>query len=53
MIPDDEDREILLAPRTTAVIKTLTDNKLLGNKSGQAFIRRLPKRVKRTFGDWI
>lgn len=39
MIPDDEDREILLAPQTTAVIKTLTDNKLLGSKSGQGFYK--------------
>lgn len=39
MIPDDEDREILLAPRTTAVLKTLMDNKLLGSKSGQGFYK--------------
>ena len=39
LIPDDEDREILLAPRTTAVLKTLLDNKLLGSKSGQGFYK--------------
>ncbi|MEZ4729624.1 MAG: 3-hydroxyacyl-CoA dehydrogenase NAD-binding domain-containing protein [Caldilineaceae bacterium] len=39
MIPDDEDREILLAPRTSAVLKTLMDNKLLGSKSGQGFYK--------------
>lgn len=39
LIPDDEDREILLAPRTTAVLKTLMDNKLLGSKSGQGFYK--------------
>lgn len=41
MIPDDEDREILLAPRTTAVLKTLMDNKLLGSKSGQGFYKTI------------
>lgn len=39
MIPDDEDREILLAPRTTAVLKSLMDNQLLGSKSGQGFYK--------------
>ena len=39
LIPEDEDREILLAPRTTAVLKTLMDNKLLGSKSGQGFYK--------------
>ena len=39
LIPEDEDREILLAPQTIAVIKTLTDNKLLGSKSGQGFYK--------------
>lgn len=39
MIPDDEDREVLLAPRTSAVLKTLLDNKLLGSKSGQGFYK--------------
>ena len=39
MIPDDEDREILLAPRTSAVLKLLMDNKLLGSKTGQGFYK--------------
>ncbi|MEZ4865903.1 MAG: 3-hydroxyacyl-CoA dehydrogenase/enoyl-CoA hydratase family protein [Caldilineaceae bacterium] len=39
MIPDDEDREVLLAPRTEAVLKTLTGNQLLGSKSGQGFYK--------------
>ncbi|MCA9920562.1 MAG: hypothetical protein KC445_21555, partial [Anaerolineales bacterium] len=39
LIPDDEDREILLAPQTAAVLKTLTEHKLLGNKSGQGFYK--------------
>lgn len=39
MIPDDEDREILLAPRTSIVLKTLMDNKLFGSKSGQGFYK--------------
>jgi 3-hydroxyacyl-CoA dehydrogenase len=39
MIPDDEEREILLAPRTSAVLKLLMDNKLLGSKTGQGFYK--------------
>ncbi len=39
LIADDEDREVLLAPRTSAVLKTLLDNKLLGSKSGQGFYK--------------
>ncbi len=39
MIPEDEDREILLAPRTSAVLKLLMDNKLLGSKTGQGFYK--------------
>lgn len=39
LIPDDEDREVLLAPRTTTVLKTLMDNKLFGSKSGQGFYK--------------
>jgi 3-hydroxyacyl-CoA dehydrogenase len=41
MIPDDEDREILLAPRTSAVLKLLMDNKLLGSKTGQGFYKTM------------
>ena len=41
LIPDDEDREVLLAPRTGAVLKTLIDNNLLGNKSGQGFYKTI------------
>ncbi len=39
LIPEDEDRAVLLAPRTGAVVKTLLENKLLGNKSGQGFYK--------------
>ncbi len=39
MIPDDEDREVLLAPKTTAVLKTLMENELLGSKRGQGFYK--------------
>ncbi len=39
LIPEDEDREVLLAPRTGAVLKTLLAHKLLGNKSGQGFYK--------------
>ncbi|MCB0120956.1 MAG: enoyl-CoA hydratase/isomerase family protein, partial [Caldilineaceae bacterium] len=49
MIPDDEDREVLLAPLTTAVIKTLTDNKLLGNKSGQGFYKTITEKGEKSF----
>ncbi|MCB0188369.1 MAG: 3-hydroxyacyl-CoA dehydrogenase/enoyl-CoA hydratase family protein, partial [Caldilineaceae bacterium] len=49
MISDDEDREILLAPRTTAVIQTLTDNKLLGNKTGQGFYKTVTEKGDKSF----
>lgn len=39
MIPEDEDREVLLAPRTSAVLKTLIDHQLLGSKVGQGFYK--------------
>ncbi|MBX3013861.1 MAG: enoyl-CoA hydratase/isomerase family protein [Caldilineaceae bacterium] len=39
LIPADEDREILLAPRTSAVLKQLIDQKLLGSKTGQGFYK--------------
>ncbi|MCB0095249.1 MAG: 3-hydroxyacyl-CoA dehydrogenase/enoyl-CoA hydratase family protein [Caldilineaceae bacterium] len=39
MIAHDADREILRAPLGTAVMQTLTQNKLLGNKTGQGFYK--------------
>lgn len=52
MIPDDEDREVLLAPQTAAVLKTLTENRLLGSKSGQGFYKTITdeKRNKSFWG---
>lgn len=49
LIPDDEDREILLAPQTVAVLKTLTANKLLGNKSGQGFYKTVAEKGDKSF----
>jgi len=49
LIPDDEDREILLAPQTTAVMKTLTDNNLLGNKTGQGFYKTIVEKSGKDF----
>jgi 3-hydroxyacyl-CoA dehydrogenase len=39
MIPDDEDREILRGEYSSAVIKLLMENKLLGSKTGQGFYK--------------
>ena len=49
LIPDDEDREVLLAPQTTAVLKTLMDNQLLGNKSGQGFFKTVAEKGDKSF----
>lgn len=39
LIPDDEDREILRGEYSSAVMKLLIDNKLLGTKTGQGFYK--------------
>lgn len=39
MIPNDEDREILHGEYSSAVIKLLMENKLLGSKTGQGFYK--------------
>lgn len=39
MIPDDEDREVLRGEYSSALMKTLVKNNLLGNKSGQGFYK--------------
>ncbi|MBX3000681.1 MAG: enoyl-CoA hydratase/isomerase family protein [Caldilineaceae bacterium] len=39
MVPDDEDREILRGEYSSAVIKLLMENKLLGSKTGQGFYK--------------
>lgn len=39
MIPHDEDREVLRGQYTTAVMKALIENKLLGAKTGQGFYK--------------
>ncbi len=49
LIADDEDREILLAPETAAVLKTLTENKLLGNKTGQGFYKTVAEKGDKSF----
>jgi 3-hydroxyacyl-CoA dehydrogenase len=49
LIPDDEDREVLLAPQTAAVLKTLTGNKLLGNKTGQGFYKTVIEKGDKRF----
>jgi len=49
LIPEDEDREVLLAPETAAVLKTLTENKLLGNKSGQGFYKTVTEKGEKSF----
>ncbi|MBW7883103.1 MAG: enoyl-CoA hydratase/isomerase family protein [Caldilineaceae bacterium] len=41
MIPHDEDREILRGEYSTAVMKLLIDNKLLGTKTGQGFYKTI------------
>ncbi len=49
LIPDDEDREVLLAPQTASVLKTLTENKLLGNKTGQGFYKTVAEKGDKSF----
>ncbi|MFN8488318.1 MAG: 3-hydroxyacyl-CoA dehydrogenase NAD-binding domain-containing protein [Caldilineaceae bacterium] len=39
LIPQDEDREVLHGQYSTAVLKVLLDNKLLGSKTGQGFYK--------------
>jgi 3-hydroxyacyl-CoA dehydrogenase len=39
LIPEDEDREILRGEYSTAVMKALVANKMLGSKSGQGFYK--------------
>ncbi|MCX6045338.1 MAG: 3-hydroxyacyl-CoA dehydrogenase NAD-binding domain-containing protein [Chloroflexi bacterium] len=39
LIPDDEDREVLHGRYSTAALKVLLDNKLLGSKTGQGFYK--------------
>ncbi len=49
LIPQDEDREILKAEHTTKVMTTLMENKLLGNKTGQGFYKRVEENGKKSF----
>ena len=42
MVPNDEDREILRGRHSSAVIKLLMENKLLGSKTGQGFYKTVP-----------
>ncbi|MGQ9850088.1 MAG: 3-hydroxyacyl-CoA dehydrogenase NAD-binding domain-containing protein [Aggregatilineaceae bacterium] len=42
-IPDDEAREVLVHPRTTALMQRMLDAGLLGNKAGQGFYKRVDK----------
>lgn len=39
LIPDDEDRDVLRGELGGAIMKTLLDNNLLGNKTGQGFYK--------------
>jgi len=39
LIPNDEDREVLRGPNSSAVMKLLVENKLLGSKTGQGFYK--------------
>ena len=50
MVPNDEDRDILRGEYSTAVLKTLLDNKLLGAKVGQGFYKtEVNEKGKKTF----
>lgn len=41
LIPDDEDREALRGEYSSVVLKSLIDQKLLGNKTGQGFYKTM------------
>ncbi|MEZ4636765.1 MAG: 3-hydroxyacyl-CoA dehydrogenase NAD-binding domain-containing protein [Caldilineaceae bacterium] len=49
MVPADEDREILRGEYSSAVIKLLMENKLLGSKTGQGFYKTVPTEKGKEF----
>ncbi|MEZ4833161.1 MAG: 3-hydroxyacyl-CoA dehydrogenase family protein [Caldilineaceae bacterium] len=49
MVPADEDREILRSEYSSAVIKLLMENKLLGSKTGQGFYKTVPTEKGKEF----
>lgn len=51
LIPEDKYRDVLMSPRSTAVIQKMLDNGWLGNKSGQGFYKKVTVDGKREF--WV
>ena len=49
LIPEDKYRDVLMSPRSTAVIQKMLDNGWLGNKSGQGFYKKTYVDGKREF----
>lgn len=48
-IPDDKYRELLVAPEVTAINDKMMENKWLGNKTGQGFMKKMTVDGKREF----